>query len=194
MAEAESITVHQYLSFYVAGDEYGLPILQVREIIEYAPVTRMPTMPPSIRGVTNLRGRVVPVVDLAVRMGLPETVIGKRTCVVMVEATLDRESSVVGLLVESVSQVVDLPPTEIEPPPAFGTRIRVDFVKGMGKVNGKFVPLLEMDKLLDTEDLLAAGRTVKAISAASEAASAEAPVIPPASAPPPAGGAPGAMP
>lgn len=168
MSEADSNVVHQYLSFFVGAEEYGIGILQVREIIEYSPVTKMPSMPASIRGVTNLRGRVVPVVDLAVRLGLPETPITKRTCIVMVEARLDGEESVVGLLVDAVSQVMDLPPAEIEPPPSFGTRIRVEFVRGMGKVGSKFVPLLHLDRLLDAADLLAAGRP----------AAAEAPVPP----------------
>ncbi|HEY3445415.1 MAG TPA: chemotaxis protein CheW [Myxococcales bacterium] len=175
--ETESSAVHQYLSFFTAGEEYAVPILEVTEIVEYTQVTRMPSMPASIRGVTNLRGRVVPVVDLAVRMGLPQANLTRRTCIVMVEARLDREKSVVGLLVDSVSQVMDLPPSQIEPPPTFGTRIRVDFVRGMGRVGTHFVPVLELGRLLDADELLAAGRVAPATEAEGEKASAATPPV-----------------
>jgi len=168
MAESDSSAIHQYLSFFVAGEEYAVPILEVTEIVEYSSITRMPSMPLSIRGVTNLRGRVVPVVDLAVRLGLPESSLTRRSCIVMVEARLDGEKSVVGLLVDAVSQVMDLPPSLIEPPPSFGTRIRADFVRGMGRVDAKFVPVLELGRLLDAEELLTAGRAAEDRSAAGQ--------------------------
>ncbi|HEY3445424.1 MAG TPA: chemotaxis protein CheW [Myxococcales bacterium] len=174
MAETEGSAVHQYLSFFAAGEEYALPILEVTEILESSQITRMPSMPRSVRGVTHLRGRVVPVVDLAVRLGLPESSLTRRTCIVMVEARLGRERSVVGLLVDSVSQVMDLPPGQIEPPPTFGTRLRVDFVRGMGRVGTHFVPVLELDRLLDVEELLAAGRVARGPAAEADRASTEA--------------------
>ena len=174
MAETESTADHQYLSFFAAGEEYALPILEVTEIVECTAITRMPSMPTSIRGVTNLRGRVVPVVDLSVRLGLPESKLTRRTCIVMVEATLDREKSVVGLMVDSVSQVMDLPPSQIEPPPTFGTRIRVDFVRGMGRVGTHFVPVLELSRLLDADELLAAGKVAPGPEAEKESAEAAA--------------------
>ncbi|MGC4116187.1 MAG: chemotaxis protein CheW [Myxococcales bacterium] len=169
MADSDGSAANQYLSFFVGGEEYGVPILEVTEIVEYRQVTRMPSMPPSIRGVTNLRGRVVPVVDLAVRMGLGETKVGRRTCIVMAEAELDGDKGIVGLMVDGVSQVMDLPPGQVEPTPGFGTRIRVDFVKGMGRVGNRFVPLVDLSKLLDVEELLAAGRAAEAPVAATEA-------------------------
>ena len=146
----------QHLSFFVGGEEYAVGVLQVKEIIQYPPVTRMPGMPPAVRGVTNLRGRVVPVVDLALRFGQPESVVTKWTCVVMVETTLDGEPSVVGLLADAVSQVLELPPAEIEPPPSFGTRVRADFLRGMGKVGAKFVLVLDLDRVLSVADLVGA--------------------------------------
>src|SRR5206468_11896814 len=112
----------QYLGFHVAGEEYAIGILRVREILEYDVVTKVPTTPPSIRGVINLRGSVVPVVDLAVKLGLPEIAVTKRTCIVVVEVNLSGERTVMGVLADSVSQVIDLPASEVQPPPTFGTR------------------------------------------------------------------------
>lgn len=157
MAETESTALHQYLSFFCAGEEYALPILEVTEIVECTAITRMPSMPAAIRGVTNLRGRVVPVVDLAVRLGMPESKLTRRTCIVMAEAQNGGDRSVVGLLVDAVSQVMDLPPGEIEPPPSFGTRVRVDFVRGMGRMGARFVPVLELARLLDADEIVAVG-------------------------------------
>jgi purine-binding chemotaxis protein CheW len=149
----------QYLGFHIAGEEYAIGILRVREILEYDIVTRVPTTPRSIRGVINLRGSVVPVVDLAVKLGLPESVVTKRSCVVVVES----ERTVMGLLADAVTQVFDLPATEIEPPPPFGTRIRVECLLGMGRAGKKFVLLLDIDRLLSTDDVVAAQTAVEAL-------------------------------
>ena len=149
----------QYLGFHVADEEYAIGILRVREILEYDTITKVPTTPPSIRGVINLRGRVVPVVDLAVKLGLPESLITKRTCVVVVEADFEGERTVMGVLADSVSQVIDLPADEVEPPPPFGTRVRMDCLLGMGRAGKKFVLLLDIDKLLSSDEL-AAGASV----------------------------------
>jgi purine-binding chemotaxis protein CheW len=154
--DTQRVAQGQYLGFFVAGEEYGVDILRVKEILEYDTVTRVPTTPASVRGVINLRGGVVPVVDLAVRFGLPETAVTKRTCIVVIEVELEGERTVMGLLAESVSQVIDLPAGQIEPPPPFGTRMRVDCLLGMGKTGKKFVLLLDVDKVLSTDDLLAA--------------------------------------
>ncbi|HXB53403.1 MAG TPA: chemotaxis protein CheW [Vicinamibacteria bacterium] len=143
----------QYLGFQIAGEEYAIGILRVREILEYDTLTKVPTTPPSIRGVINLRGSVVPVVDLAVKFGLSESVISKRTCIVVVEVNLDGERAVMGVLADAVSQVIDLPASEVEPPPPFGTRVRVDCLIGMGRAGRKFVLLLDIDKLLSLDEL-----------------------------------------
>src|SRR5258705_4311714 len=111
----------QYLSFVLCGEEYAVNILRVKEIIEYDSLTRVPAMPASVRGVINLRGRVVPVVDLAARFGLHESQITRRSCIVMVELTDSDESVVMGIITDAVSQVLDLTEGEIEPPPSFGT-------------------------------------------------------------------------
>lgn len=144
----------QYLGFFVAEEEYAIGILRVREILEYDTVTRVPTTPRSIRGVINLRGRVVPVVDLAVKLGLPESVVTRRTCIVVVEVDLEGERTVMGVLADSVSQVLDLAADAIEPPPHFGTGLRVDCILGMGRTDRKFVLLLDIDKALASDELV----------------------------------------
>lgn len=142
----------QYLSFQVAGESYAVGVLQAREIIEYTSVTRVPHAPPSVRGVINLRGAVVPVVDLAVKFGLPASAIGRRTCVVIVECQIEGESMVMGVMTDAVDHVLDLGPADIEPAPSFGTRVRTEYLKGMGKLEHGFVLLLDMDKLLSGQE------------------------------------------
>jgi len=146
----------QYLTFFIAGEEYAIGILRVKEIIEYDTITRVPTTPACIRGVMNLRGSVVPVVDLAVKFGLPESPVTTRTCVVIVEVSLEGEAAVMGVVADTVSQVIDLGSSDIEVPPVFGTRVRVDCLIGMGKAGKKFVLILDIDRVLSTNELLAA--------------------------------------
>lgn len=145
----------QYLTFHVAGEEYAIGILQVREILEYDTITGVPGAPPSIRGVINLRGSVVPVVDLARQLGLPESPITKRTCIVVVEVNLDGERTVMGVMADTVSQVIDLGAADVEPPPAFGTRAHLEYLLGMGKAGKKFILLLDIDRVLSAHELLA---------------------------------------
>ncbi len=147
---------HQYLTFYIAGEEYAVSILRVREILEYDTVTRLPSTPPAIRGVINLRGRVVPVIDLARKFGLPESPVTKTTCTVIVEVGEGDGQTVMGVMTDLVSQVVELRPDEIEPPPAFGTRIHLEFLKGLGRSDKKFVLMLDIDKVLSTDELAVA--------------------------------------
>jgi len=146
----------QLLTFLLAGDSYAVGILRVREIIEYDAVTRVPNVPASIRGVINLRGAVVPVVDLAVRFGLGESRLTKRSCVIIVEVDVNGDRLVMGLMADAVSQVIDLPPGDIEPPPDFGTRVRADFLKGLGKIGKNFVLILDIDRVLSNEEVHAA--------------------------------------
>jgi purine-binding chemotaxis protein CheW len=138
----------QYLTFMLGGESFGIGIMAVKEIIEFAGITEVPMMPDSIRGVINLRGAVVPVMDLAARFGRPQTVAGKRTCIVIVELEGDGERQLTGVVVDAVSAVLDIPAADIEAAPSFGTRIRGDFIAGMGKVNGRFVILLNVDSVL----------------------------------------------
>jgi len=154
-AVQEVVEQTQYLTFSLAGEEYAIGILRVREILEYDTLTKVPQTPPCIRGVINLRGSVVPVVDLAVKFGLPATPLTKRTCIVIVEVDLEGTQTVMGVMADAVSQVMDLSPQDIEAPPAFGTRVRVDYLRGMGKVGKRFVLLLDIDRVLSAADLRA---------------------------------------
>ena len=146
----------QFLTFHLVDETYAVSILRVREIIEFGTITRVPNMPPSIRGVINLRGAVVPVVDLVKRFKLGESCVTKRTCVIIAEFGSSDVPVVMGLMADSVSQVINLPPGEIEPPPSFGTAIRADFLTGLGKVGKKFVLILNLDRVLSQTELLSA--------------------------------------
>jgi len=165
MTTKDEAAMAQYLSFQVAGESYAVGVLQAREIIEYSTLTRVPHAPAAVRGVINLRGSVVPVVDLAVKFGLPASEIGRRTCVVIVECTIEGEAMVMGVMADAVNQVLDLGPTDIEPAPSFGTRVRTEYLKGMGKLEQGFVLLLDMDKLLSGQEAAVGQVTATAGSA-----------------------------
>jgi purine-binding chemotaxis protein CheW len=142
----------QYLSFSVAGADYGVAVLQVKEILQLESVTRVPSVPASVRGVINLRGSVVPVVDLCAKFGQGETAFSKRTCILVVEATLDGRAAVIGVLADGVTEVVELGPEDIEAPPPFGSRIQLPFLTGMGKVGQTFVLLIDLDRVLAADE------------------------------------------
>ena len=143
----------QYLTFALGGEMFAVGILNVKEIIEYGNLTEIPMMPTFIRGVINLRGSVVPVIDLAARFGGSPAELGKRTCIVIVEVADADTQHDIGIMVDAVSEVLDIPASEIEPPPSFGAKIRADFIFGMGKVNGKFVIILNINKVLSIEEI-----------------------------------------
>jgi purine-binding chemotaxis protein CheW len=165
----------QYLSFTVAGGDYGLPILKVREILSYEGSTPVPGTPPSIRGVVNVRGAVVPVVDLALKFGKAATETTNRTCVLVVDAVSGTESITVGLLAAAVNEVIELGARDVEPPPAFGTGVRVDYLLGLGKAGTGFVLLLDLDRVLSASEAeLAAQAAAATQAAATQAAAAQA--------------------
>lgn len=143
----------QYLTFTLGAEVYGLGILCVKEIIEYGHLTVVPMMPEHTRGVINLRGAVVPVVDLSSRFGRVQTAIGRRTCIVIIEVEGEEEQQVVGIIVDAVNEVLEIPRAQIEPPPSFGMRIRPDFINGMAKVEGGFIVLLEIGRVLALDEL-----------------------------------------
>lgn len=147
----------QYLTFVLGGDTFAIGILSIKEIIEYEDLTTVPMAPPSIRGVINLRGAVVPVMDLQVRFGRESSPVTKRTCIVIVEtqAESEGEQQVLGVIVDAVNEVLEIPGSDIEPPPAFGAGIRSDFISGVGKVRGRFVLLLAVGRALSTDALQA---------------------------------------
>ena len=144
----------QYLTFTLGGEMFAVAILNVKEIIEYGTVTEIPMMPGFIRGVINLRGAVVPVIDLSCRFGGKSTEVARRTCIVIIELMQDDQKHDIGIMVDAVSEVLEIARSEIEPPPTFGAKIRTDFISGMGKVNGKFVIILDVARVLSVEEIV----------------------------------------
>lgn len=147
------VETRQVLTFQLAGETFAIGIEAIREILEYIPVTEVPLMPAFIRGVMNLRGTVVPVIDLSLRFGRSATSIKRRTCSVIIEVEFEGQCQTIAVLVDAVHEVLDIPLTEIEPPPQFGSKIRADFIQGMARVNQHFVILLQVDKVLSVEEM-----------------------------------------
>ena len=149
----------QYLTFMLGGEVFAIGILSIKEIIEYGHLTTVPLMPEHIRGVINLRGAVVPVIDLSARFGRAGAETTRRTCIVILEVQNgDGEASGhqdIGIVVDAVNEVVEIPASQIEPAPAFGAHIRTDFIQGMGKVSERFVIILSVDHVLSIEELAA---------------------------------------
>jgi purine-binding chemotaxis protein CheW len=143
----------QHLSFRVREARYALPIELVREIIEYGHVTPVPMMPSFIHGVINLRGNVVPVLDLAARFGMPLSVANKRTCIVIIELTLDDQEQRIGLVVDAVDAVLDIDIASVEPAPPFGAGINTDFIAGMARDERGFTIVLDVRRVLSLDDI-----------------------------------------
>ena len=146
-------TAAQYLTFLLGEEVFAMDIRTVREIIQFGPMTSVPLMPDFVRGVINLRGAVVPVIDLQARFGRPRAAVGKKTCIVIFDALRAGERVELGLLVDAVSEVIDIAAEAIEPPPHFGTSVRRDFICGIGKVAQRFVIILEPEKAFDVEEM-----------------------------------------
>lgn len=151
--EAGDQAPQQYLTFTLGGEAFAIDILHIREIIEFGRLTTVPMMPAFIRGVINLRGAVVPVIDLAVRFGRAASATTRRTCIVIVEIESEDGRQETGIIVDAVSEVLEIPSKEIEPPPEFGARLRSDFIKGMGKVDGNFVVMLDVNRVLSVAEI-----------------------------------------
>lgn len=149
---------NQFLTFMLNGEIYSLDIMRTKEIITFCDLTNVPLMPDFIRGVINLRGSVVAVVDLSARFGGRPSEVTKHTCIIIVEVLTDEGPLDIGLVVDYVLDVVDLAAEDIEPPPSFGTRIRSDFISGMGKVDARFVIILNVGKVLSLDELTAIGK------------------------------------
>lgn len=148
-----SIEESQYLTFLSGAEVFGIGILRIKEIKEYASVTSIPMMPDYVKGVINLRGNVVPIIDLPVRFGREKSVISKRSCVIIVEVEHDDESIDIGILVDAVNEVIDIPSHSIEPAPSFGSKIRTEFIQGIGKLENQFVILLNVNRVLSVTEL-----------------------------------------
>ncbi len=147
----------QYLTFSLSGETFGMNILNIKEIIEYGHLTEVPMMPAFIQGVINLRGSVVPVVNLAVRFGKDAVPVGKRTCIVIIEAGSEDEPQDIGVVVDTVNAVLEIAPGDIEPPPNFGARMRTEFIAGMAKVEQRFVILVNVQRVLSIDDMATLG-------------------------------------
>jgi len=146
---------NKYLAFGLRGESFAMEISYVKEVIHYGELTEVPLMPPFIRGVINLRGAMVPVIDLSVRFGRGLTEIFPRSCVVILEVPRSEGLVVVGVIVEKVSEVLELADSDIEPPPAFGGDLHSSFLSGVGKVGCAFVILLDVRHVLSMEELSA---------------------------------------
>ncbi len=156
MSTAEIAETTQYLTFKLGDEVFALDISKVREVLDFTAITKVPRTPEFMRGVINLRGSVVPVVDLRLKFGMAPTERTVNTCIIITEVSVDNETTVLGALADSVQEVMDLGPDHIEPAPKIGTRLNTEFIKGMGKQNDKFVILLDINRVFSTEELFVA--------------------------------------
>lgn len=161
---ASAMESSQYLTFMLAGETFALGILNIKEIIEYGVLTTVPMMPVFIRGVINLRGRVVPVIDLAARFGREPTRVARRTSIVIIEIGVDEggqrgsELQEIGIMVDAVNEVIEIDVDEIRPPPAFGAGVQPEFIHGMAQCDSGFVIVLDLNHVLSIDEFVALGR------------------------------------
>ena len=153
MAGAQATQAGQYLTFRLEEEVFALEIGQVREVLDYTAITRVPRMPAFMRGVINLRGSVVPVVDLRLKFGMSATERTLNTCIIIAEVSVGGERTLLGALADSVQEVIDLDPAQIEPPPRLGASVNVEFIRGMGKRDEAFVIILDVDRVFSTDEL-----------------------------------------
>lgn len=145
---------NQYLTFNLDGEVFAIEVSKVREILDHTELTRIPQMPTFMCGVINLRGSVVPVVDMRIKFGLPTIDETVDTCIIIVEVCIDNETSVLGALVDSVQEVIDIDGDQIEEPPRMGSRMNSDFLHGMGKYDERFIMILNIDKVFSSDELV----------------------------------------
>ncbi|HEB10233.1 MAG TPA: chemotaxis protein CheW [Spirochaetales bacterium] len=153
MANAVITEVTQYLTFKLGEEIFGVDVSQVQEILEMTSITKIPQTPPFMKGVINVRGKVVPVVDLRLKFGMEAADNTVDTCTVVVEVVMEGETIVLGAVADSVDEVIDQQPDQIEPPPKIGTNLNTEFIKGMGKRDDRFIIILDINKIFTTEDI-----------------------------------------
>lgn len=153
MAELEIAETNQYLTFQLSEEIFALDIAKVREVLEYTKVTKVPQTPDMMIGVINLRGSVVPVIDLRLKFGMGMSERTVNTCIIIIEVSIDSEITLIGALVDSVKEVMDMDSDHIEPPPKIGTQLNTEFIKGMGKQNEQFVIILDIEKIFSVDEL-----------------------------------------
>ncbi|WP_028575085.1 chemotaxis protein CheW [Desulfonatronovibrio hydrogenovorans] len=151
--EKEIKKTNQYLTFTLAEELYAIDIAQVWEVLDYTPITRVPRTPEFLLGIINLRGRAVPVADLRLKFGLERTERTVNTCIIIAEVKMDGESTVMGALADSVQEVFEISPSEIEPPPKMGAKVRTEFIQGMAKHNDRFVIIIDVNKVFSSEEM-----------------------------------------
>ncbi|HTV16842.1 MAG TPA: chemotaxis protein CheW [Acidobacteriaceae bacterium] len=156
----------QYLTFKLGNEVFATDVAKVREVLDLTTITAIPRTPDFMSGVINLRGTVVPVVDLRLCLGMSKTESTRNTCIVVVEVLLENESTTIGALADSVEEVIDLEPEQIQPAPRIGTQIRTDFIRGMGKRDTQFIMILDIDRVFSADELAA----MQGLEAAKEAA------------------------
>ncbi|OGU15030.1 MAG: chemotaxis protein CheW [Geobacteraceae bacterium GWC2_53_11] len=152
---AEDLQTTQYLTFTLADEVFAVDVARVREILEITNITKVPQTPDFMRGVINLRGSVVPVIDLRLKFGMSETERTVNTCIIVVEVVMDGETIVLGSLADSVQEVIEMEPDQIEAAPHIGTHLNTDFIRGMGKHDGHFVMILDIDEVFSSGELAA---------------------------------------
>jgi purine-binding chemotaxis protein CheW len=154
----------QYLTFKLGNEVFGIDVAKVREVLDFTSITAIPRTPEFMSGVINLRGSVVPVVDLRLCFKMSKTERTRNTCIVVVEVILEGDATVIGALADSVEEVIDLEPEQIQPAPKIGTQIHTDFIRGMGKRENQFIMILDIDRVFSADEL-AAVRTVETAEA-----------------------------
>lgn len=143
----------KYLTFRLCEEGFGLKILKVQEIIGMQEITSIPRTPPAVKGVINLRGKVIPVIDLRLKFGMAEAEVSRKTCIIVVQVSRDANNIIMGIVVDEVSEVLEISGREIEPPPAFGARIETDFILGMAKTEDAVKILLDLDRVLTEQEI-----------------------------------------
>ena len=150
---AEELQTTQYLTFTLADEVFAVDVARVREILEITSITKVPQVPDFMRGVINLRGCVVPVIDLRLKFAMEETAQTVNTCIIVVEVMMDGENIVLGALADSVQEVIEMEPSQIEAAPHIGTHLKTEFIRGMGKHDGRFVMILDIDKVFSSVEM-----------------------------------------
>ena len=153
MADTNTISIQQYVTFYLEDELFGFEVTRTREILNLVPITKVPQSPKYLLGVINLRGQVVPVIDMRLKLGLPAGVETEETCIIVVEVQIDGEVIVVGALADAVREVQDIRADQVEPPPKLGTGLKTEFIAGMGKVEEQFMILLNIDCIFNSDEL-----------------------------------------
>ncbi|CCK79257.1 chemotaxis protein CheW [Desulfobacula toluolica] len=158
--QTTTIQTGKYLTFTLQNEEYGIGILKVKEIIGMMPITSVPRTPEFVKGVVNLRGKVIPVIDLRVKFSMESIDYSERTCIIVVEVDSESGTILLGIVVDAVSEVLNIKEQEIEETPAFGTRLNTEYILGMAKMEGGVKILLDIDKVLNPQEIQGLGKTV----------------------------------